>query len=801
MEFGLVVLWLALYLGLLYVGATITSRVLAGLADGGAGVAIPAALALVWIVTYVVGRLSITVGLWLGLVTLAALATWSRYRGHAVDRTDYLQTAAVFSVAFLFMVAIRAVDPAVHPAGGEKFLDFGLLQSLLRAETLPPEDMWFAGKPVKYYYGGHLLSSLLARMTNTSARYAYNLAHAGFYAMFVTAAFGLARSIAAHRKLPPLPAGLFAAFFVGIASNLLPAGQLVVLVLPGGLSDAIAGLAGFQITGLSTGLSGFSYWTASRIIPGTINEFPLFAWLNGDMHAHMMSTPFLLLAATLLYGYYRTPAGDRRRRLGLLVALVPLAAMLAVVNTWSFPSVGGLTVLTLAMAPASPTTLLPSWGRRRIDAGVQRHWSVTRHGFSVVVGLFVLAVGYVLSVPFWLYVTSVVLAVGIAELAVTGVLTSSPAAWLRHEAGRHLLAVVVGGGVLAGGAVVSFPFWTVAAGGQRGIGLLPDRSGLGVLLLVHGAFLLVFGLYYYRYTRPRLSDPARTGALLAFLFAVAVLTDAAVLVVAVPLVLVGWLLTRTTAYDELPGPGYETVLIVGAAGLVVLVEFIYVKEQAGPGRMNTVFKVYAQVWALWATAMGVALVGLFADERPSLSLSSPAWRRRFRVLAAVLLVSTSIYGAFAMANHFDGTDEATLDALAFVETSHPGEAPAIHWLNEQVDGQPNMVSKPGTDIYQWVNAPSSLTGVPTLAGWVHEVGYRDSDAYWRRVEDVETIFTGDPPAQRSLLAAYDVQYVYVGPLERAAYPEMTVTDLRAVTVAKQWDTVTIYRVDQSTLDA
>ena len=742
MEFGLVVLWLAMYLGLLYVGLTITTRLLPGLADDGAGVALPAALALVWIVTYFVGRVSITAGLWVGLAALGALAVWCRFRGTEVDRTTYMQTAAVFTVAFLFLVAIRAVDPAVHAAGGEKFLDYGLLRSLLRAETLPPEDMWFAGEPVKYYYGGHLLASLLTRMTNTSARFAYNLAHAGFYAMLVTAAFGLARSVAAGRDLPSVRAGLLSAFFVGIASNLVPAAQLVLLALPEGVSKWLAGTLGFEVMGLSTGLSEFSYWTASRVIPGTINEFPLFAWLNGDMHAHMMSTPFLLLGAALLYGYYRTPEVERGRRLVLLAVLAPLAAMLAVVNTWSFPTIGGLAVITLVMAPQHPGTLLPDRVRE------------------------------------WL----------------------TDAGWVGRETSRHVLAGLLGGGILAGGGLLSLPFWTTAAGGQRGIGWLPERSGLGVLLLVHGAFLLVFALYYYRHARARLPDVIQTAILFVGLFAIVLLVDVAVLAVVAPLVLFGWLLARISAYDDLPTPGYESVLIVGAAGLVVLVEFVYVKEQAGPGRMNTVFKVYAQVWALWGTAMGVALVSLFADARSSLSLSTPGWRRGFRVLTAVLIVMTSVYGAFAMSNHFSDTEEPTLDALQFVETYHADETPAITWLDEEVEGQPNMVSKPGTNIYQWINAPASLTGVPTLAGWIHELGYRDGDAYHQRVDDVERIFTSEPAQQRSLLAEYNVEYIYVGPLEREAYPDMRIAELDAVRVQKKWDAVTIYRVDQSALE-
>ncbi|MFW6435719.1 MAG: DUF2298 domain-containing protein, partial [Halovenus sp.] len=716
MEVGLVALWLGTYLALLVIGFVITSAFLPHLPDRGAGIAIPVALAILWLVTYVVGRVSIVAGLWAGIAVLAILAVVARFQGGDFNRSIYVETAAIFTAAFLFMIAIRAVDPAIHPGGGEKFLDFGLLKSLLRSQTLPPEDVWFAGEQVRYYYGGHLLASLLARLTDTSGRFAYNLAHAGFYAMLVTAAFGLARSVAADLEVPSRSAGLLAAFFVGIASNLLPAAQVVVLALPDAVSEWVATTLGFELAGLSTGLSAFNYWTASRVIPGTINEFPFFAWLNGDMHAHMTSTPFLLLGATLLYGYYRTPADRIRRRLSLLVAVGPIAALLAVVNTWSFPTMGGLTVLTVAFAPASPVSLIPASLGRRFQSK----------------------------------------------------------SWLRSELSRYTLAMGAGIGVLAIGGLVSLPFWLSAAGGQRGIEFLPERSGLGVLLVVHGAFLLGFVLYYYRFGRPVIDKTWVAAGGLAGVTGAALLTDAPAVALFGPLIVVGWVLARINEYESVPSPGYEAVLIVGGAGLALLVEFVFVQEQAGPGRMNTVFKVYMQVWVLWATALGVVVIGLLADRRPRLALNGPAWRRRFGVLLVLLVVGTSIYAGLAMADHLSAsggyaeTEDPTLDGLAFVETFHPEEAPAIHWLDQHSEGQPNMVSKPGTDIYRWVNAPSSLTGIPTVAGWIHEIGYRGTAAYWNRVEDVETIFSGSPERQRHLLAVYDVEYVYVGPLERQA---------------------------------
>jgi YYY domain-containing protein len=804
MEFGLVALWLVVYIALLLAGLPLAATLFPRLADRGAGVAIPLSAAILWVVAYWVGHLSLSLAVWIGLLVLFAAVVAAVYFGDPdIDTRIVGETAAVFAVAFLFLIAIRAVDPAVHPGGGEKFLDFGLLRSLLRAETLPPEDMWFAGEPVKYYYGGHLLASLLTRLTGTAPRFAYNLALAGFYAMLVTAAYGVAGSLAASRGSPRVLGGLFGAFFVGIASNLRTAGAAAVNFLPDSVGGFVSGLFAVQAQGLASG-DGFSYWHASRIIDGTINEFPFFAWLNGDLHAHMMSTPFLLLAAAALFSYARTPVANVRRRLLLVLGVVPpIAGLLAVVNTWSFPSIGGLTLLAVLLAPADPTTLLPDQlGRFLRNTGSRG----------------------------------------------------------KDELGRLTVAVAMAAGVVLLGLVWSIPFWLgTATGASRSLGLFPERSPLGPLLIVHGTFLLVFVPYLLRHGLPRVADTVKAWVMLLVVAVVAWLVKAPAVLLFGPLIFVGWALLRFTGgasdvghrpapsvaaadggeQDTKDGesvdegeeataerdastdgdrlrdrPGFEVVLLIAGAGLALLVELLFVKEEAGPGRLNTVFKTYMQVWVLWAVAAGAIVTHLVSQHRPSLSLSGGRWKPAFSVFAALLVVSTSLYAGFALQSHFAGwqseketsrVDDPTLDGTAFVETSHPGEAPAIEWLDTNVAGQPNIVSAPGG--YSWnardgdgASAPSSLTGVPTVVGWFHEIGYRGQEAYRTRVSDVRTIYTGSPAERVRLLRQYDVEYVYVGPAEQETYGQPTFAGVEGVTVEKRWDAVTIYRVDQDALE-
>ncbi|MFW5949363.1 MAG: DUF2298 domain-containing protein [Halolamina sp.] len=779
MQYFAVLVWLVSFAGLAVLGYPLATRLLARSRSGGAGFALPVALVTIWFPVYWLGKLSFGwVTVFAGVLVLVGVAAALGLDREAlrdgdlelapaidVDRRGVAEVAVVFVVAFLFLIAIRSVDPAVHASGGEKYLDYGMLRTLLRSGVLPPEDFWFAGEPVQYYYGGHLLAAILTYLTGTAPELAYNLALAGFYAMLVTAAYDLAADVAAERGANPATGGAFAAFFVGFASNLTTVGRIGLSFLSSAQRESLAP----TIEPLPASGEGFSYWDASRVITDavdgstfpTINEFPLFAWLNGDMHAHMMGTPFLLLAAALGFGLFRTPATERRRRLGLL-AVVPLLGLFQIVtSTWSFPSVFGITYLALALSPAPPTDLLPRGLAERVRAA--------RAGAAKGLG-------------------------------------GTPAAnRALGELERLLVPLGIGGGLATVSAALALPFLagTMTSGSERTIEFLPAaaRSGVLELFAVHGAFLIVFAMFYLSVVDR--GDRASVGLATVGVGALAVTLPLDVLAYTLPLLIGGWALLR---FDD---AGYETVLVVAGAGLVTIVEIVFVNEQAGPLRMNTVFKTYMQIWVFWGVAAGVAVAALLARakgavedvEGPSLGVGTAV-----PAVVALLVVSTSLYGGFALSTHFAGDQEPTLDATSMPSWYDESELDAVDWLDRTADGETVIVSAPGTGsdpgMYSWESSiASSLTGVPTVAGWAHEVGYRGSDAYDGRVDHVDALYTGSEAEAAAVIRDYSVEYVWVGTAERGRYGN----DLAAFDERDGYEPVfaegevVVYEVDESEL--
>ncbi|NIB99213.1 DUF2298 domain-containing protein [Halobacterium sp. R2-5] len=785
---AVVLRWLVLYGAFLVAALPIARLLFPSAPDDGAGFAIPVATLVVTMVAFYVGQFSF--GPWTALASVAVLLALGA-AGHVLARRrgladyDWNRVAgafAVFAAGFGFVLALRSMNPVMSGWGGEKFLHTGLLNAVLRAETLPPEDMWYAGKPVRYYYGLPVFNAVAAFLTDTSVEYVHNVALAGYFGTLVVGAYSLCGWITRDRGYSRRLGGALGVFFVAFAGNAVTIVRFALGQLPRDLAVKW-GRTAFnvnradypQILFEQSSLSSWGWWDTRYVVEGTLQEFPLYSFVKADMHGHTVTTGFLVLAAALAYAYVQAPATARKRRAGLLFGgLGAVAGYFGVTNTWSLPSAVGMAWLAAVYAGPHPATLLPGRVADRLRAVAP---DPERSRVSLVLA----------------------------------------------EAWRTVLAAVVAAGVGAVGYALASPFLLASVPPNEGIGLFPPRTTAAGVLLIYGALLALFATYLF--TRLTALEDSEGADALEALAAVAVVVavgalvgDLGAIVVLLPVVAGAWLAMR---FRE--SAGFEAMLIVAGVGLVLAMELVHARVHPFElARWNTTLKVAIQGWVFCGLAAGPIAAILLGDVRaaapsPSEIRSSGAATGTavVSVVLALVLVSSALFAPLVVASDvvepYQAGVEPSLDGYAEHRSAHPQQVAAMEWFEDEVSttqsvlwmeretGTPPFVEKPGQS-RGWQNPVSTLTGLPTVAGWFHETGYRGDEPYYQRVSDVGVLYeTTDARSRAVLLDKYDVQYVWVGPLEREEYDVAALADDPGIERAYANDAVTVYEVDHDDL--
>ncbi|WP_435118039.1 DUF2298 domain-containing protein [Halolamina sp. C58] len=784
MEWLPVLAYLALVAAFTAIGAPIAAALFEHLPRKGAAFALPTALVPFAILIFWIGQLTFglhTLLLGLGIVLAGSVLAWRR--GARPDWRSVGAMYGVFVVGFGIMLAFRAANPAITAAAGEQFLHFALVNTLERAEQLPPEDVWFAGKPLRYYYGTQLQVASLAMLTGTAMRYGFNLGIATFYGMLFVAAAGVGGALVSRRGGSLRVGGVAGAFFVALGGAATTAVRLATPYLPdsvrGIVEQAAFGFVAQRFEGgdLAATVANLSkpldwgWWYTRYVVPGTIQEVPLYSFVKADLHGHTFANPYVVFAAALALSYYVTPAAERKRRLALVFGgLGAVAGVFGFMNTWSLPTAAGLAALAVGAADAHPATLLPDSLADRLQPA---------------------------SAP------------------------ESRAEWLAHELWRVALSAVAAVIVLAIGVAIASPFLIFGhVPSNEGIGFLPPRSPLPAFLVMYGGLVTAFAAYVAARGWPAVDELSAPwlGAigvlLLGTIVAAAVIENFAVLALLGALIVAGWLLVRSGR------AGFGMVLLVAGAGLLAALELAHARlPLIDNPRWNTSLKVGVQAWTLGAAGAAAASVALLREHGGRLASQiealgetvpdSPDARTTATSALAIVLVvavvlATAVFPVMMVAAEIGGPVagghyDPSLDGMKAVENFHANEYEALQWLDER-SGRPTIVEVPGAS-YDWTSPASTFSGLPTVVGWDHQAEYRSMDAYERRVRHVDIIYAGDWERAAALLERYDVTYVYVGPNEREVYGDsMRSFDREAFSVAFEGGAVTIYEVDHAALD-
>ncbi len=347
-DFWVVVQWWA---ALFLVGAIafpLTKRLFSEWHDGGYLFSKAAGMATVTWLVYVLGTLRVlpftvpTIAIALGVVFVGGILLNRSHKIHKRYKTYVilLGEELFFFLALLFWSWIKAHEPAIHDL--EKFMDFGFTKSLLSSAYFPAPDMWYAGSPINYYHFGHLVMAVLTKLSGLDLAYTFNLMLASLFALTLTMSFsigleiGIIREIGKRRKIF---LGILAAFLVTMAGNL----QTIYAFTNGYIGDNVKPF--WEIGWSLRGFANYWYANATRFIPFTIHEFPSYSFVVSDVHGHVLSLPFVLLAIAMLIGL----KGERWKIGGGLIFYGFLVGVLLMTNALDGPIYLGLFAITLVI--------------------------------------------------------------------------------------------------------------------------------------------------------------------------------------------------------------------------------------------------------------------------------------------------------------------------------------------------------------------------------------------------------------------------------------------------------------------
>jgi YYY domain-containing protein len=501
------------------------------------------------------------------------------------------------------------------------------------------------------------------------------------------------------------------------------------------------------------------FWAPSRVLSeqpvdsgGAITEMPIFTFIYGDMHAHMISMPMQFFIFAFVLNEVLVAGNDKRSNLARWLALAVGAitvGMLRATNTWDW-----ITYMILGTAGVAFAWWL-RWSEHKYLLPLNRR-SVTD---------FVLRVGGFVAMTF------------IAVLPFTTWYTSTYNRVLPWEGNRT-------------------PIWAYFD--------------------IHGLFLfLVFSLLVWETGRWLRSVKVRSlrgkfELLLALVVIVVALLVAALILsmmsyqvslIALPLLV--WTVILFFRQGQSRSMQFVMALTGLSLGLTLGVEYVVLDGDIG--RQNTVFKFYMQVWLMLSVVCGAAFAWLIRSMGQWRGGIRAAWLITLVVLVAVASLfpimasrGKSVYrmppapnedgttpdipftldGAAFMqyARRFEGDDDITAVDPELVPFPLEEDYNMIRWLQENIEGTPTIIEGLGDDTqYRWNGRVSIYTGLPAVIGWnFHQRQQRTLEPMGRIVEmrnaNVNAFYeTHSIGAAWQILQFYGVDYVIVGRLEEAYY--------------------------------
>lgn len=729
------------------------------------------------------------------------------------NKSLIITTEILFLLSFAFIAFARSANAELYST--EKPMELMFINSIIRSETFPPQDVWLSGYAISYYYFGYVMTAMLAKLSGVNGSTAHNLMLSLVFALGAVGSYGILYNLLSKignrksgivNRKSQIGNSLLAPLFLLLVSNFEA------------LLESLHKLGLFW-TKDSNGTFTSSFWTwldlkelsqppteplgimpdrylwwwrASRVIQDydmvggfkeVIDEFPFFSFLLGDLHPHVLAIPFGLLAIALAYNIFLNDSNNKIEIYGVQLHLSPV--------TFFFSAIvlGGLAFLNTWDILIAATLIVSAYVFSRVD---KDGWNWKRLEDVFILGLPLGLFSFLLYLPFYLGFSSQAggllpnfmyptrgihlwvmwgtLFIPIFCYLIFGVkkLASSPSSQSDGKPSDSIIPNWKLGFYLSLGFTLFLAITTFILGW---IGTIVEKEFIEYQLT---SFNMTIPQFLSATSLRRLNHMGSLITLLALLIPTVsfLFSKSQVSGLDTPQKTNARLLDQR----QLPITNYQLrithhasrfILLLLALGTILILspEFVYLRDQFGY-RINTVFKFYYQAWILLSIVASFSIAVLFQSLHKFANVA-------FRILIGIIIFCGLLYPTFGLitkTNNFKPVFGFSLNDFDRFARENPEDAAAVEFLLNAPNG---IIAEAIGDGYSAYGRISMLTGLQTVLGWPgHEAQWRGSfDPQGSRRDDIEILYTtSNWEEAQGIIQKYNIRYIYVGLLERNSMP-------------------------------
>lgn len=680
----------------------------------------------------------------------------------------------LFLAGLFLWTFVRGYAPEIH--GLEKYMDFGFINSILRAEYFPPKDMWLTPHSINYYYFGHLVTAVLTRLSGIQPQITYNLMLATILGLTLTASFSIGATLIGNIKkttkthiIKIIAAGILTGLLVTFAGNLH---TIYTLFKPYENETPVPPISFYG----NTCMKIEEIASGKRICVD--NEYkPTFRFKSDleftGINPCYKKTSYIKIGNLGERQTYQCLEEEQKK-----ISLFPNSywypnATRFIHNTiHEFPMyswvvadlhghVFGIPFVLLTIGFALSIFLRQQENKNKQDKKSSTTLSRLQSLMSSSVGSLRLGdlvfAGFLLSVMYMTNAWDGLIYLMLFIFLIIFILLRKPSEASLSSRIVNLFSIflVASSVVFFTFVFFSLPFSIFFKPFASGIGILcaPDFllkiKELGPFLFEQNhclrspwwQLLILYGFFYFFVL-----------SFIVFLFKV-----------------------RKVATSDL----FVILLIIVATILILVPEFIYLKDiYPDHYRANTMFKLVFQAFIMLSLASGYIIVRIISSlgiMNRELRIKKIFFSALYLLVITGLLSLVFIYPFQATMSYYGNlVTYKGIDGAKYLKELYSDDYLAIQWLNKNIKGQPVILEAQG-DSYTDYSRVSSNTGLPTVLGWtVHEWLWRGTyDVPAPRIAEIQTMYeTEDVKTLGKLLKKYRVEYVFIGNLEREKYPSI-----------------------------